>query len=111
MNVSEQINATTSVALSSREGHFALLTLDWQSKLIYKLVSKIEIESFPHQIDESWSYWPIIQEEIQKAIERRGLKPKVIQNQQLVAGPDNSLYFIAYGKSEKCQHHDRKEKL
>ena len=59
MDVSEQVDATTSVALSSREGHFALLTLDWQAKLINKLCSKIEIESFPHQTDESWSLWPI----------------------------------------------------
>ena len=48
MEVTEQLDATTSVYLSSREGHFALLTLDWQSKLINKLVSKIDIESFPH---------------------------------------------------------------
>ena len=48
MDVSEQMDATTSIALSSREGDFALLTLDWQSKLINKLFSKIEIESFPH---------------------------------------------------------------
>ena len=26
-------------------------------------------------------------------------------------GPDNSLYFIAYGKSENCQDHDSKQKL
>ena len=82
MNVSEQIDATTSVALSSREGHFALLTLDWQSKLINKLVSKIEIESFPHQTDESGSLWPLHWHgrNVKAAIERRGLKPKVIQN-------------------------------
>ena len=43
MNVTERKDATTSVALSSREGHFALLTLDWQAKLINKLVSKIEL--------------------------------------------------------------------
>ena len=48
MDVSEQMDTTTSIALSSREGDFALLTLDWQSKLINKLYSKIEIDSFPH---------------------------------------------------------------
>ena len=48
MNVTEHMDATTSVYLSSREGHFASLTLDWQAKLINKLVSKIDIESFPH---------------------------------------------------------------
>ena len=48
MNVAERVGATTSVYLSSREGQFALLTLDWQAKLINKLVSKIDIESFPH---------------------------------------------------------------
>ena len=82
MNVTEQMHATTSVALSSREGHFALLTLDWQSKLINKLVSKIDIESFPHQTDESWTLWTqhYYEEGIQEAIKRRGLKPKVIQN-------------------------------
>ena len=48
MEVTEQIDATTSVYLSNREGHFAMLTLDWQSKLIYKLVSNIDIESFPN---------------------------------------------------------------
>ena len=113
MNVTEQMDATTSVSLSSREGHFALLTLDWQSKLINKLVSKIEIESFPHQKDESWTLWTqhYYDEEIQKAIERRELKPKVIQNQQLLNGPDKGLYFIAYGKSDKCQQHDTKKEL
>ena len=48
MDVNEKKDATTIVKLSNREGHFALLTLDWQAKLINKLVSKIDIELFPH---------------------------------------------------------------
>ena len=44
MNVAEQMHATTSLSLSSREGDFAWLTLDWQSKLINKVVSKIDID-------------------------------------------------------------------
>ena len=77
------MDATTCVTLSSKEGHFAMLTLDWQAKLINnKLVGKIDIESFPHQTDESWCLWTQhwYEEHVQKAIERRDLKPKVIQN-------------------------------
>ena len=48
MEVTEQKDTTTSIYLSSREGHFAMLTLDWQSKLIYKLVSQIDINLFPN---------------------------------------------------------------
>ena len=29
MEVTEQMDATTSIYLSNREGHFAMLTLDW----------------------------------------------------------------------------------
>ena len=82
MNVAEHMNATTSLSLSSREGDFAWLTLDWQAKLISKIVSKIDIEKFPHQTDESWSLWPwsLFDNRFKNSIMRRGLKPKVIQN-------------------------------
>ena len=76
MNVVEQIGATTSVYLSSRDGHFALLTLDWQAKLINKLVSKIDIESFPHYPDESTALINIHSDYniIRDIIKRRGLE-------------------------------------
>ena len=44
MSVAEQMHANTILSLSSREGDFAWLTLDWQAKLINKIVSKIDID-------------------------------------------------------------------